>query len=130
MTHHHVDRFHSAVQVLAGDGNVKQRLLKAFEGNLDSITEDELPGRVQNRFSELRSLMTREQPLNGEGPVCASVRKMSVKEASNCAVSLVSLYSEMLRLSRNDASGPETAPQSASNDAPDSPPPFLVKNAS
>jgi hypothetical protein len=127
MTHHHVDRFHSAVQVLAGDGNVKQRLLKAFEGNLDAISEDELPGRLQGRFSELRTLMTREKPLNGEGPVCASVRKMSAKEASTCAVSLVSMYSEILRHSRNEESAVPAEPDA--RQMTEAPPPFLVKSA-
>ncbi len=36
-------------------------------------------------------------PLNGEGPICASVRKMSCDEASDCAASLVILFREIAR---------------------------------
>ena len=40
---HHVDRFYAAVSVLAGDGHMKQRLIKAYQENLGDIAEDDLP---------------------------------------------------------------------------------------
>ena len=93
----HVDRFHAAVSVLAGHGNVKQRLMKAYEEHLDEIGDEDMPVALKQEFADLRSLMHRVAPLNGEGPVCASVRKMSIEEASECAVSVVSLYHEIMR---------------------------------
>ena len=95
---YHVDRFYAAVSVLAGHGHIKQRLIKAYEENLAAISEDELPIALKQTFSDVKHLMNRVTPLNGEGSICASVRKMSVEEASECAVTIVTLYGEISRL--------------------------------
>ena len=42
--------------------------------------------------------MNRVTPLNGEGAICASVRKMSVNEAAGCAEAVVALYREVMHL--------------------------------
>ena len=93
----HVDRFHAALTVLAGHGHIKQRLMKAFEAHLEDIHEDELPIAMKQSFADLRHEMHRVSPLNGEGPICASVRKMSLADASECASRIVSLYGEICR---------------------------------
>ena len=64
-------------------------------------------------------------PLNGEGAIRGSVRKMSVSEASECAESVVYLYRELLQR-------PDTAQQmlSLSGDEQHAVPPFLVKSLS
>lgn len=98
----HVDRFYAALLVLAGHGHVKQRLIRAFEDHLAEIHEDELPIAMRQSFADLRHEMQRVAPLNGEGPICASVRKMSLQEASECAGRIVSLFGE---ISRNSADG-------------------------
>ncbi len=95
----HVDRFNAALTVLAGHGHVKQRLIKAWEENLSEINDDELPVALKQSFADLRHDMTRVAPLNGESPVCASVRKMSLDEASACAACIVTLYGELARVS-------------------------------
>jgi len=95
---YHVERFYAAVSVLAGHGHIKQRLIKAYEENLVDVSEDELPIAVKQAFSDLKHQMNRVTPLNGEGAICASVRKMSVDEAAECAVMVVALYSEVARL--------------------------------
>ncbi len=93
-----VERFHAALTVLAGHGHIKQRLIKAYEDNLVGINEDELPVVLREPFAELRRQMHGVTPLNGEGPICASVRKMSFQEASECAASVVTLFGEMARM--------------------------------
>ena len=93
----HLDRFHAALTVLAGHGHIKQRLIKAYEENLVEIHEDELPIAMKQSFTDLRAEMHRVTPLNGEGPICASVRKMSLTEASECAARIVTLYGEIAR---------------------------------
>lgn len=119
---YHVDRFYTAVSVLAGHGHIKQRLIKAYEENLGEISADELPISVKQTFSDLKHQMHRVTPLNGEGPICASVRKMSVVEAAECAVSVVGLYGEILRLDDGDQ-------PVLTLDNEDRPvPPFLVKS--
>ena len=95
---HHVDRFYAALETLAGDGNIKQRLISAYRDNLDDLDEDDMPQPVQAAFAALRERLHRVTPLNGEGAVCATVRKMSSDEASSCAVSLLSLYREMIAI--------------------------------
>ena len=120
---HHVDRFYSAVAVLAGDGPIKQRLISAYSDNIDSISEEEIPLPLQNDFLELRHELNREAPLNGEGAVCATVRKMSIDEASRCASRLLALYTELLKL--RDAVQ-ETLPLAADKDS--SAQAFLVKS--
>ncbi len=119
----HVDRFHAALTVLAGHGHIKQRLIKAYEDNLVDIGEDEIPPVAQQSFSDLRRQMRNVIPSNGEGPICATVRKMSLTEASECAASMVTLYGELSRL-RDDTqvSLPLTDGEESRV------PPFLVKS--
>ena len=121
---YHVDRFYAAVSVLAGDGHIKQRLIKAYRENLDDIVEDDLPRELKQSFRELRSRLHCVAPLNGEGPVCASVRKMSVRDASECAAAVVSLYGEVIRQAENLQ---DPLPL---NDDANKVPPFLVKSVS
>ena len=94
----HVERFHAALTVLAGHGHIKQRLSKAYEDNLVTIHDDELPISLKQSFADLRRQMHSVTPLNGEGPICASVRKMSFDEASECAAAVVTLFGEIARL--------------------------------
>lgn len=121
---YHVDRFYAAVSVLAGDGHIKQRLIKAYRDNLDNIVEDDLPQELKKSFRELKSRLHCVAPLNGEGPVCASVRKMSVQDASECAAAVVSLYGDVIRQAENLQ---DPLPL---NVAADKVPPFLVKSVS
>jgi hypothetical protein len=118
-----VDNFFAAVSVLAGHGHIKQRLISAYEDNLESIQDDELPIPVRQSFSDLRHLMHRVAPINGEGPICASVRKMSVEEANQCAQLMVDLFSDMVR---HSDSGQAALPLQI-DDRP-AVPPFLVKS--
>ena len=119
----HVDRFHAALVVLAGHGHVKQRLIRAFEEHLNDIHEDELPVAMKQSFADLRREVHRESPLNGEGPICASVRKMSLDEASQCAGRIVTLYGELARLGEH----PQLA-MPIDSEGETRVPPFLVKS--
>ena len=119
----HLDRFHAALTVLAGHGHIKQRLIKAYEENLVEIHEEELPIAMKQSFADLRLEMHRVTPLNGEGPICASVRKMSLDEASECAGRIVTLYGEIAR-QRDDL---QTSLPLADGDEVRVPP-FLIKS--
>ena len=121
---YHVDRFYAAVSVLAGDGHIKQRLMKAYQENLDDIVEDDLPRDIKRLFAKLKARMHEVTPSNGEGPICATVRKMSIVEARDCAVSVVSLYGRIL--SQAEALS-DPVPL---NDAHEDVPAFLVKSVS
>lgn len=120
-----VDRFYAAVSVLAGDGHIKQRLICAFQEHLDDIEDDELPLVVREGFADLKRRMHGVAPLNGEGPICASVRKMSGPEAGACGEAIVALHAEVLRLSDGL---PQAVP--LSSEEARQVPPFLVKSVS
>ena len=72
--------------------------MKAYENNLAAINEDELPIASKQLFADVRRQMHSVTPLNGEGSTRASVRKMSAEEASECARSIVTLFSEAIRM--------------------------------
>ena len=91
-----LDSFHAAVSVLVGHGHIKQRLMNAYEEHLEAIDEDEVPQERRSAFLEVQKAMHRVAPLNGEGSVCASVRKMSPVEAGDCAITILSVYRAML----------------------------------
>ena len=119
----HLNRFHAALLVLAGHGHVKQRLIKAFEEHLNDIHEDELPVALRQSFADLRHELHRVSPLNGEGPICASVRKMSPDQAGECAGRIVALYGDLVR--HDDF---VQAPLATGVEAEKKVPPFLVKS--
>ena len=56
-----------------------------------------LPESIEEAFTELQSRMTAVAPLNGEGAIFASVRKMSIREADECAQLILGIYVELLR---------------------------------
>ncbi len=118
-----VDSFHAAASVLVGHGHIKQRLMRAFEDYLDAIDEDEVPESRRGAFIEVQKAMHRVAPLNGEGSVCASVRKMSPVEAGDCAITILSIYRDMLREVDDDAPRLRVA-----NDVHTKIPPFLLKS--
>jgi hypothetical protein len=98
----YVHRFYTAVTVLAGSGHIKQRLARAYEDNLAFIDDDDMPSALRPSFADLRRLMNNVDPLNGEGPIRASVRKMSIKEADSCAHQIIDLYGDMIRIFDNE----------------------------
>jgi len=119
----HVDRFYAAVAALVTHQNIKQRLVEAFEDNLDDIDDQELPIALRQEFADLRHAMSGVEPLNGEGRIRATVRKMSMTEADRCAEMMLDLYARLARLADELE---EIIPP-----AEDQPvvPPFLVKTA-
>jgi len=118
-----VDHFYAAVTVLSGEGRMKQRLLKAYTDNLSGIDEDDLPVAVREPFTDLRRRLRKVPPLNGETRVRASVRKMSKRDASECASVIVDIYRQILKQ-------PAAVNLPANQDEPGDVPPFLVKSAS
>ena len=117
-------RFHAAISVLCGRGELKQRLVSAYQDNLAELEDSELPIDVRQAFSELRERLSCVAPLNGEGPIRASVRKMSVDEADACARMVADIHLEVLRLVDDTQA---TLPlEAAERDV--AAPPFLVKS--
>lgn len=97
--YHHTKSFGAAVSALVSHSHIKQRLVEAYEKNLAGIAEEDLPIPVRRAFADLRRRMTSVAALNGEGSICASVRKMSMQQADQCAQMMVDLCSAMIRYS-------------------------------
>ena len=119
----HVHRFYAAVSVMAGHGNIKQRLIQAYEENLAIIDDHELPIAIKQSFADLRNMLSQVAPLNGEGRIRATVRKMSVAEADACAMKMLDIYGDIIRYEDSER---ESLPL-GSGEKP-SIPPFLVKS--
>lgn len=119
----HVDRFSAAVSVLVSHRHIKQRLIEAYEKNLRGIDEEDLPVQMKQSFADLRQMMTGVAPLNGEGSIRATVRKMSVCQTDECSSLMLSLYSDMIRYSDNVQ---ELLPLDVTDDQ--IVPPFLIKS--
>lgn len=119
----HAEKFLKAVKIMAGTGHVKQRLTQAYEENLQDIVCDDLPVAARQPYADLRARMQCVAPLNGEGPIRATVRKMSLDDADSCGRLMVDLLSELVR--HND-SGQKRLPLQDEERTPV--PPFLVKS--
>lgn len=118
------DRFRRAVKILAGNGQVKQRLIVAYESHLEDIADDELPKPARSSFASLQSRMHRIAPLKGEGPIRASVRKMSIAEAQECAELIVAIFA-VVAAARDENDRPSlVAVSQAAEDIPS----FLTKS--
>jgi hypothetical protein len=91
-----VQRFAAAVDILVGDGPVKQRLASAYAAHLVDVTEGNLPPGVRREFAELEKALTRVAPAGTETRVRASVQKMAPPEAARHAATIVKLYVELL----------------------------------
>ena len=119
----HVDRFYAAVSVVASHGNIKQRIIVAFEDHLADIDDANLPSAVRKKFIELRTMVTGVKPLNGEGHIRATVRKMSVVEAEECSRKMLDLYTDLVHLEGELEEFPINIGDQTRI------PPFLVKSA-
>jgi len=118
-----VDRFITAVSVMAGNGHIKQRLVQSYEDNLQGIECDDLPVAARQPYADLRAMLQSVSPLNGEGAVRATVRKMSANDAEQCAGLMVRLLAEVIR-----GSGSEQKRLPLQVDERAVVPPFLVKS--
>jgi hypothetical protein len=91
------DNFLSAVRVLASAGPIKKRLISAYTEYLKPMPKFDMPECIRPQFEALWRAMHSTRPASLESPVVASVRKMSTAEANRCAVSIVTMFSELVR---------------------------------
>ncbi|ANO52275.1 hypothetical protein [Woeseia oceani] len=120
---HQVDCFAAALAVIVGNGQIKQRLTSAYQDHLLELENEQLPIPMRQMFADLTHLMKRVAPHNGEGPICASVRKMSPAETERCAQLMLQLYAAAIRHSDG---GQKALPLVVEEPTPV--PPFLVKS--
>ncbi len=94
------ESLHKATLELARPTALKQRLIDAFTRHLLDLSTQEMPGELRQDFEALRQSMTRVRPHQGECPVAATVRKMSIGEADACAARIVALLDTLHRTSK------------------------------
>jgi hypothetical protein len=90
------DRFTEAVLALVADGNIKQRLLRAFTEHLGDLDEQDVPVALRREFGELRAALNKMNPVGSETRVRASVKKMSATEAARHAGTIARLCAALL----------------------------------
>jgi len=86
------DCFHFATLELVRSTPIKQRLIRAYRQHLADISAEQLPGEVRESFGQMLRSLCGVQPLRGEDPVAASVRKMSNQQADDCAALIVDMF--------------------------------------
>lgn len=91
------ESLHKAALELAKPSALKQRLTDAFTRHLLDLPSNEIPGELRPDFEALRLSMTRVRPLQGESAVAATVRKMSIGEADQCAARIIALLDALHR---------------------------------
>jgi hypothetical protein len=111
------ESLHKATLELAKPTALKQRLADAYTRHLMELPTQEMPGELRQDFEVLRQSMTRVRPQQGECPVAATVRKMSIGEAEACAARIVALLDTLHRTSL--AAGPRSNGQPASRSSGD-----------
>lgn len=82
---------------LSQDGPIKNRLADAYAAHLVAVEPDELPDCLRADFGALCAAMHREAPQPRESAIRASVRKMSVSEASSYAALVVRMFAVLAR---------------------------------
>jgi hypothetical protein len=86
------DCFHFATLELVRSSPIKQRLVSAYRRHLASLPEEQVPNEIRESFGQVLRSLSGVQPLPGEDAVTASVRKMSNREADDCAALIVEMF--------------------------------------
>ena len=102
------NNLHSATLELVRSTPVKQRLIAAYRRHLSSIQEEQLPAEARGSVAQLMRAFAGVEPLRGEDAVTASVRKMSIQDADDCAAMVVELFGMLSRSS--DTAGAQRQP--------------------
>ncbi|HMI75435.1 MAG TPA: hypothetical protein VK495_12075 [Steroidobacteraceae bacterium] len=76
---------------------IKQRLVCAYRRHLASLQESEIPIEVRESYGQVMRSLCGVAPLRGEDAVTASVRKMSIQEADDCAAQIVEIFGLMCK---------------------------------
>jgi len=91
------DCFHFATLELVRSSPIKQRLVCAYQRHLASLPEDQVPSEIRESFQQVMRSLRGVQPQRGEDAVTASVRKMSNREADDCAALIVEIFGLMCK---------------------------------
>ncbi|MGD8339213.1 MAG: hypothetical protein PVH89_00445 [Gammaproteobacteria bacterium] len=102
-----VERFEAAVQILVGEGSIKNRLRNAYADHLQDLQQVDLPIAGMAEFGELHEALHRDAAFGSVDCIKASVQKMSHAEVEWHANTIVRLYAEVLGMERGGRTEPE-----------------------
>jgi hypothetical protein len=88
---------HFATLELVRSTPIKQRLVCAYRRHLASLQESDIPIEVRESYGQVMRSLRGVAPLRGEEAVTASVRKMSIQEADDCAAQIVEIFGLMCK---------------------------------
>ena len=91
------DNLHSATLELVRSTPIKQRLISVYRRYLCTLAAEQLPSEVRDTCATVMRHLAGVQPLRGEDAVVASVRKMSVQQADDCAALIVEMFGVLAR---------------------------------
>jgi len=86
------ESLHFATLELVRSTPIKQRLVNAYRRHLISLPDDQLSDEAREMFGQVMKTLHGVQPQKGEDAVAASVRKMSIQEADDCAAHIVEIF--------------------------------------
>jgi len=90
------EKFHGAINSLAGHGTLQERLENAYTFNIIHLDcEQHIPEPVQESFNELKTMMTSADVLDGR--VRASVQAMDDGELSRAVEMIIGIYDKICR---------------------------------
>ncbi len=92
------ESLHFATQELVRSAPIKQRLMSAYRRHLLPLPVEQLPAEVRESFDQVLRSLSGVAPLRGEDAVAASVRKMSLQEADDCATLIVEIFGIVCRV--------------------------------
>jgi hypothetical protein len=90
--------FHFATLELVRSTPIKQRLVCAYRRHLASLKESDIPSEVRESYGQVMRSLCGVAPLRGEDAVAASVRKMSIQDADDCAAQIVEIFGLMCKM--------------------------------
>ena len=95
-----LDLFEAATVSLTRPESIKDRLANAYRNYLSYVDEEDLPADVCEEFRALTDTLTRVSPeLRGDDALHATVRKMSVSDATAAAFAVVRMFGALCRAS-------------------------------
>jgi hypothetical protein len=104
------DCFHFATLELVRSTSIKQRLICAYRRHLAALPPEHVPDEVRGSYTQVTRALCGVQPQRGEDAVAASVRKMSLQDADDCAALIVEIFGIMCRR-HAEAARPNTVVQ-------------------
>ena len=92
-----------AALILAGPGQIKQRLLDAHHGGLQLVDRAALPAAVGTEFAALLSAFSGARATGGLSVAQTAVRKMSEQEAGRHAQAVIGMLIALSALGAEEA---------------------------